>query len=516
MDSIFRLSEDARAAFLQQISQTFGCNYICLWTYLPLPSNCLLFMDGVYNEGNKQPGLSLGITRAMTLFNEYRKSVIIVDNSRAPGLAFKNNLPYIEFKEFDLQAVASTQTQLQFYQEARIKTTIFMGCKTGEIELGMSINNQLLQVNIEMEMRNLFPDDFMRQAIPVEPSLPNEQNPHSSSSSSMRSLSIDSPEGTPSNFLYNISNNASTSYNISESPFAPSSHTFMNQIRSIHQFPTTIESENAAITHAMLAVISSSSPASSTSSHQPLQKASAFKSYRSVLGPTNQITSRMHRQNMLKRALAFCRSNANLMPAASQEQSIQYANRPTSNQMHHMISERKRREKLNESFQALRSLLPPGSKKDKASLLSNTTEYITSLKAEVEELTRKNQTLETQLLQGISTDDQDVLIASAFLSDQRHHVWISNSSESTSEGRNLSVIVRGDYCSMLDLSIQVVEFLKQLRYISLLSMQADMPMVETASSLIRLVFRLKIEEGSEWDERAFQEAVTRVVAELAR
>ena len=130
--------------------------------------------------------------------------------------------------------------------------------------------------------------------------------------------------------------------------------------------------------------------------------------------------------------------------------------------------------------------------KDKASLLSNTTEYITTLKAEVEELTRKNQTLEAQILQG-STNDQDLLMASAFLADQSHHVWISNSSESTSEGRNLSVIVKGDYCSMLDLSIQVVEFLKQLRYVSLLSLQADMQMVE-ATSLIRLVFRLKIEE----------------------
>lgn len=37
-------------------------------------------MDGIYHEENKQPGLSLGITRAMTLFNEYRKSVIIIDN----------------------------------------------------------------------------------------------------------------------------------------------------------------------------------------------------------------------------------------------------------------------------------------------------------------------------------------------------------------------------------------------------------------------------------------------------
>ncbi|XP_017238749.1 putative transcription factor bHLH041 isoform X2 [Daucus carota subsp. sativus] len=509
MDSIFQLSGDARVAFLHQISQTFGCTYICLWTYLPLPSNCLVFTDGIHHEETNQSGLSSGITRAMRLFSEYRKSVIMIDNG-VPGLAFKNNLPYIEIKENDLQAVASTQTQLQFYQEARIKTAIYMGCKSGEIELGMSINNQ---VNIELEMRTLFPDDFLRQAIPRELSQPNDQNPHSSSSSSMRSLSIDSPEGTPSNFLYNISNNTSTSYNISEPPSLPSSQAFMGQIRSVHQFPAAIDREDAAMTHAMLAVISSSSPASSTSSHQPLQNASAFKSYRSALSTTSQITSRVHRQNMLKRAIAFCRSNANLMPS-SQEQTIQYANRPTSNQMHHMISERKRREKLNESFQALRTLLPPGSKKDKASLLSNTTEYITTLKAEVEELTRKNQTLEAQILQG-STNDQDLLMASAFLADQSHHVWISNSSESTSEGRNLSVIVKGDYCSMLDLSIQVVEFLKQLRYVSLLSLQADMQMVE-ATSLIRLVFRLKIEEGSKWDEMGFQEAVKNVVADIAR
>jgi len=35
---------------------------------------------------------------------------------------------------------------------------------------------------------------------------------------------------------------------------------------------------------------------------------------------------------------------------------------PTSSQLNHMISERRRRERLNESFEALRGLLPPGSK----------------------------------------------------------------------------------------------------------------------------------------------------------
>jgi hypothetical protein len=38
------------------------------------------------------------------------------------------------------------------------------------------------------------------------------------------------------------------------------------------------------------------------------------------------------------------------------------APQPTSSQLHHMISERRRRERLNESFETLRALLPPGSK----------------------------------------------------------------------------------------------------------------------------------------------------------
>lgn len=48
--------------------------------------------------------------------------------------------------------------------------------------------------------------------------------------------------------------------------------------------------------------------------------------------------------------------------AMRMEAQVQEQYRPTSNQLHHMISERKRREKLNEYFHALRLLLPPGSK----------------------------------------------------------------------------------------------------------------------------------------------------------
>ncbi|PNX75290.1 transcription factor bHLH041-like protein, partial [Trifolium pratense] len=57
-------------------------------------------------------------------------------------------------------------------------------------------------------------------------------------------------------------------------------------------------------------------------------------------------------------ASAFGR-NLNLMRL--RDRSTQ-AMRPSSNQLHHMISERRRREKLNENFQALRALLPQGTK----------------------------------------------------------------------------------------------------------------------------------------------------------
>lgn len=481
-------------------------------------------MDGIYHGENKQlPSSSSGNTRAQTLFEEYQKSVFIVDNSSAPGFAFKNSLPYIEFKELELQTLASTKTQLQFYQEARIKTAIFMGCKTGEIELGMSIDTQ---ADFEMKMRNCFPEDFSQlQSIPIQQlPQPTDQNPPSSSSSSLRSLSIDSPSSAMPNFLFNNNNISTNPY-----PLEPSVKPVqtLSQIRNNIQFPTLLQSteEDDAMTRAILAVISSSSssPSSSTNSSQkPQQNSSAFKSYRSVLAPTSRVAQK---QNMLIRAIAFVTSTSNTL-MRNQEQT-QNGNRPASNQLHHMISERRRREKLNESFQALRSLLPPGSKKDKASVLNSTKEYVNSLKAEVEELSRKNQILEAQLLQN---DDQElgqmITGTASSTTDQRVvDVRITNIivAETTSSEAarilDLRVIVRSGgeyYCSMLDLAIRVLEFLKQLRnVITLISVEADTPMLLETTSVNRLVLRLKI-EGDEWDDTTFQEAVRRVVADLAQ
>ncbi|CAL9776196.1 unnamed protein product, partial [Musa acuminata subsp. burmannicoides] len=52
----------------------------------------------------------------------------------------------------------------------------------------------------------------------------------------------------------------------------------------------------------------------------------------------------------------------------------------------HVLSERRRREKLNEKFLALRSLVPTGGKIDKASILDDTTQYLKHLERRVQEL----------------------------------------------------------------------------------------------------------------------------------
>ncbi|KAK8948076.1 Transcription factor GLABRA 3 [Platanthera guangdongensis] len=54
--------------------------------------------------------------------------------------------------------------------------------------------------------------------------------------------------------------------------------------------------------------------------------------------------------------------------------------------VNHVLSERRRREKLNEKFLILRSLIPSISKIDKASILTDTIEYLKELERRVEEL----------------------------------------------------------------------------------------------------------------------------------
>ncbi|GFS43854.1 basic helix-loop-helix (bHLH) DNA-binding family protein [Actinidia rufa] len=426
-------------------------------------SGGLYYMDGFYKEEmNSQPSSSSG-SLSRRLFDEYTQLVFPVQNGRVPGLAFKNNLPFMELKELDLQRLAFNQAQLQFYREARIKTAVFMSCMAGEIELGLSNDTQPRAPAFSLQHS----EHFLSPDPPKEAPIEQASRPISSTSTIQLAL---------------------------------------NQIRNA-PFPTP-EIEDDAITKAMIAVLSSSPPPPSSSSlshHQPQQNlppnypVSAFKRYRSALAPSNPI----RRPNMLKRAITFFRS-LSLMRTQDRVQ----GSRPTTTQLHHMISERKRREKLNENFQALRSLLPPETKKDKASVLTGTTEYLASLKAQVAELTRRNRILEAQLLPKKEANE-----GASEPSNDRIHVQVTPVDESTSESRiiDLQVIVRAE-CDLLDLVIRLMEFLKDAQNVSVTSMEADTRMVES-NSINRMTLRLTI-EGDGWDESAFQEAVRRVVADV--
>ncbi|XP_074341720.1 putative transcription factor bHLH041 [Apium graveolens] len=396
-----------------------------------------------------------------------------------------------------------------------------MGCKFGEIELGFSIDSQ---VNVEAQMKNMFPQDFSLQVVPRDLTLPTDQTiTLSFSPSAMVSLPIHSSSTAPSPFI----NVASTSHNpnptLDQPPLAPellsTNYAFqetietLNQLRNVN-FPT-IESEDAAITQAILAVLSSStspSPTSSASSPQPRQRStSAFKRYRR---PTSQITRRTHRPNMLKLAVEFIKSTSRLMRG---QERIQIGSRSGSGQLQHMIKERKRRQRLNQNFEALRSLLPSGSKKDKASVLNSTLEYMKLLIAEVEELNRRNQILLSQQNDRIKEIIGENSLSSSNADDhQRLDIRITNVAETTSEARvlDLRVRVRGE-CSLSDITIRVLEFLRQVADVDLITVEASSQMVGT-NTVSDFVWRLKIQGDENWEESTFLEAVRRVIADVAQ
>uniref|UniRef100_A0A2C9W5P1 DUF7050 domain-containing protein n=1 Tax=Manihot esculenta TaxID=3983 RepID=A0A2C9W5P1_MANES len=117
MDTVFSLPNEAdRATYLRSLVQSFGCNYICLWFYLPQPNQSrLYFLDGYYDEETNAIGSSTG-SLARRLFDEYRQEVFFIVNDRVPGMAFVNEQLYRELNESELQRMASAAVQQQFYK----------------------------------------------------------------------------------------------------------------------------------------------------------------------------------------------------------------------------------------------------------------------------------------------------------------------------------------------------------------------------------------------------------------
>ncbi|KAF8107478.1 hypothetical protein N665_0120s0003 [Sinapis alba] len=506
MDAIF-LTDDpnTRKQLIGSLAHSFGCLYVSLWSYyFPRPSNYLISFDGYYNEASHEPSTSIG-SLARRLFEEYRQSVIPLQNGHIPSMAFMNNLPYLEIRRQDIQRLASNDAQRLFYQ-----TVIFMGCRSGEIELGLTYDTA--NMKIEASLRDWFPEDFTRKTSPVNS---NYLQPPSSSSSSLRSLDSSQNASEYSSLLF---------------PLIPKPSTTTNMIHQQQQQEPLFrnrEREEEAMMQAILAVLSASSSPSSTSSTPHRQgRATAFKRYYCMntsggggSGRAPQPPPSVRRQSMMKRAISFY-NRLNIYPR--ERFARENANDggggdgsgggrgPTATQLHHMISERKRREKLNESFQALRSLLPPGTKKDKSSVLTIAREHLISLQGDISKLLERNRELEAKLA-GEREMENDLQ------PDKRFNVSIIHIPESTSRERvlDLRVVLRGDNNIRADdLIIRLLEFLKQINNVSLVSIDGKTRAREDGvTSVVLVSLRLKIE--GECDESAFQEAVRRVVADLA-
>ncbi|VAH35337.1 unnamed protein product [Triticum turgidum subsp. durum] len=98
-----------------------------------------------------------------------------------------------------------------------------------------------------------------------------------------------------------------------------------------------------------------------------------------ALGRRRGCAGHRESQKLLKKALAggAWANNGDDGTARAQE---------STNTKNHVISERRRREKLNEMFLILKSLVPSIHKVDKASILAETIAYLRELEQKVEEL----------------------------------------------------------------------------------------------------------------------------------
>jgi len=128
--------------------------------------------------------------------------------------------------------------------------------------------------------------------------------------------------------------------------------------------------------------------------------------------------------------------------------------------------------------------------KDKASVLSIAREQLSSLQGEISKLLERNREVEAKLA-GEREIENDLR------PDERFNVRIRHIPESTSRERTLDlrVVLRGDIIRVDDLMIRLLEFLKQINNVSLVSIEArTLARAEGDTSVfLVIILRLKIE-----------------------
>ncbi|VAI77640.1 unnamed protein product [Triticum turgidum subsp. durum] len=180
----------------------------------------------------------------------------------------------------------------------------------------------------------------------------------------------------------------------------------------------------------------------------------------------------------------------------------------TTSQLHHVISERRRRERLNDSFQTLRALLPPGSKKDKANVLASTTEYMARLVSQVSQLREKNLQLEARL--GLNQSPGFDPPGKTVEVEVTTGASTSTSATPGQQSREVSVrvTVRAE-CDMSDLLTPLLARLKDAGGFAVLSVEAR----QQSSALARASLTLRIAEAGDdaVDATRLEEALAKVV-----
>ncbi|KAL6881973.1 hypothetical protein ACP4OV_011445 [Aristida adscensionis] len=328
----------------------------------------------------------------------------------------------------------------------------------------------------------------------------------SSSLSSKRSLSIDSGGSSSPFFALDDAALAAAAAGMFLSSSSSSSRP-----AAVQQDPFAGAAAGAvddeAIMRAMMAVLSSSaSPSSSESSSPPLSRGGD----RDTTATLQQAAVHPHLMRGANNNGHVTVKGTSLGAVASEnaasslaggrqlqhDEAANAAGGGNNSQVYHMMSERKRREKLNDSFHNLRSLLPPCSKKDKTTVLINAASYLKKLEAEVSELEQKNAKLER------------VPRGSAAAHHRRTKVQISRAAAAEDQV-NVTVMVMVE-CDIVDLVLHVLEFLRWMAGVAVLSVDADVfspqVLVKATASI-----KLQITDGDCWNEASFHEAMTRAV-----
>ncbi|CAD6336476.1 unnamed protein product [Miscanthus lutarioriparius] len=349
----------------------------------------------------------------------------------------------------------------------------------------------------------------------------------------MPSLSIGSPEY--SSFIRSMATSAAASASAATGAAEPSSQELQLHpaVPLLPGLPAPVygphgqapfldpDNEQAAMTQAILAVISSSAPPPPASIAVP--PASSFRAYNAALSPRARPRPGAPGQRMIKTAIALMASVQMAMrhrelAEARQHEDASAAAQPhpptqqqhTSSQLHHMFSERRRRERLNESFQTLRALLPLGTKKDKATVLANTTEYMNKLIAEVSELEERNRRLEAQLgllpgetQQTPSDDDPPQRVAV----DVTTAASTSSSTSCQPQEVSIRVTVRAE-CDLSEVVVAMLARIKEMGRFTVATVDAR----QRSSDHAQVGITLRATGGNdELDETSLKEAVAKAV-----